>query len=101
MDVADRFVAQTQQHNHAAYPEGNDLLKARVGIKRSAKDTVENTKNIITANIAGLQGNVLAQLPNIESIRRNARRNRPNNHSAVADVHDTRFAIHRITLWTF
>ena len=93
MDAADRFVAQTHQHTHAADLEGNDLLKARAGIKRSAKDTAEKTQNIITANIAGLQENVLARLPNIETIRRDVRRNRPNNHPAVPDIHDTQFAI--------
>ena len=93
MDAAARFVAQTHQHTHAADPEGNDLLKARAGIKRSAKDTAEKTQNIITANIAGLQENVLARLPNIETIRRDVRRNRPNNHPAVPDINDTQFAI--------
>ena len=38
---AERFVAQSHQCSHAADPEGNDLLKARAGIKRSAKDTAE------------------------------------------------------------
>ena len=65
-----RFVAETHQHTHAADPEGNDLLKARAGIKRFAKDTAEKTQNIITTNIAGPQENVLARLPNIETIRR-------------------------------
>ena len=63
-----QFVAQTHQHTHAADPEGNDLLKARAGIKRSAKDTAEKTQNIITANIAGLQENVLARLPTVPDI---------------------------------
>ena len=69
LDGADRFVAQTHQHTHAADPEGNDLLKARAGIKRSAKDTAEKTQNI-TTNIARPQENVLARLTNIETIRR-------------------------------
>ena len=77
------------QHSHTADPEGNDLLKARTGIKRSAKDTAEKTQSIITANIAGLQENVLARLPNLETIRRDVRRNRPNNHPAVPVVYDT------------
>ena len=93
MNAADRFVAQTHQHSHAADPEGNDLLKARAGIKRSAKNTAEKTQNIITSNIAGLQENVLARLPNIETIRRDVRRNRTNNHPAVPDIYDTQFAI--------
>ena len=92
MDAADRFVAQTHQHTHAANPRGNDLLKATAGIKRSAKDTAEKTQNI-TTNIAGLQENVLARLPNIETIRRDVRRNRLNNHPAVPDINDTQFAI--------
>ena len=52
LDAVDRFVAQTHQYSHAADPEGNDLLKARTGIKRSAKDSAEKTQNTITANIA-------------------------------------------------
>ena len=70
LDAAARFVAQTNpnQHTHATDPEGNDLLEARAGIKRSARDTAEKTQNIITTNIAGFQENVLARLPNIETI---------------------------------
>ena len=43
LEAADKFVAQTHQHSHAADPESNDLLKTRAGIKRSAKDTAEKT----------------------------------------------------------
>ena len=68
LDGVDRFVAQTHERTHAADPKGNDLLKPRAGIKRSVKDTAEKTQNIITANIAGLQENVLARLPNKETI---------------------------------
>ena len=93
MDAADRFVAQTHQHGHAADPEGNNLLKAKAGIKRSAKNTAGKTQNIITANIAELKENVLARLSNIETIRRDVRRNRPNNHPPVPDIYDTQFAI--------
>ena len=96
MDAADRFVAQTHQHGHAADLEGNNLLKARTGIKRSAKNIAGKTQNIITANIAGLEENVLARLSNIETIRRDVRRNRPNNHPPVPDIYDTQFAIPQI-----
>ena len=81
------------QHGHATDPEGNNLLKARAGIKRSAKDSARKTQNIITDNIAGLEENVLARLSNIETIRRDVRRNRPNNHPPVPDIYDTQFAI--------
>ena len=39
LDAADRFVAQTHQHTHAADCIGKNLLKAKAGIKGSAKDT--------------------------------------------------------------
>ena len=68
LDPAGKFVTQTHQHSHAADPEDNDLLKARARIKRSAKDTAEKTQNIITINIARLHENVLARLPNVETI---------------------------------
>ena len=87
MDAANRFVAQTQQHSHPADREGNDSLKARAGIKRS-----NETQNIITANTAGLPENVLARLPNTETIQRDFRRNRSINHPAVSDIYDTKSA---------
>ena len=93
MDAADRFVAQTHQHGHSADPEDNNLLKARAGIKQSAKNTAGKTQNIITANIAGLEECVLARLSNIETIRRDVRRNRLNNHPPEPDIYDTQFAI--------
>ena len=79
---------QRQNNTHAADPEGNDLLKGRAGIKRSAKDTAEKTHNIIKANIAGLQENVLARRPRTETIWRDVRRNRPNNHPAIPEIYD-------------
>ena len=54
--------------------------------------TAEKTRNIITVNIVGLQENAPARLPNVETIRRDVRRNRPNNHQAVADTNDTQLA---------
>ena len=91
LDAAGRFFAQTHQHSHAADPEGNDLLKAKAGIKRFTKDAAEKTQSIITTIISGLQENVLARLPNIETIRSDVKRNKPNNHRAVPDIYDTQF----------
>ena len=53
-------------------------------------------KNV--ANLVGLQENVLARLPNIETIRRDVRRNRPNNHPAVPDIYDTYTVFHTTEL---
>ena len=45
LDAAARFVAQPNQHTHATHPEGDDSLKARAGIKRSARDSRKNAKH--------------------------------------------------------
>ena len=50
-------------------------MKARAAIKRSAKDAAEATQNLIAASIAGFQENVIARLPNVETILRDVRRN--------------------------
>ena len=68
-------------------------MKARAVIKRSAKNTAEKRQNIITANTVGLQENVMVRLPSIETIRRDVKRNMPNNHPVVPDINDTRFVI--------
>ena len=66
LDASDRFLTQTHQHSHPANPKDNDFMKGRARKKkRSAKDTAEKTQNITTA---GLQEDVLARLPNIETI---------------------------------
>ena len=50
-------------------------------------------QNIITANIAGLQKNALARLPNLETICRDVRRNKRNNHPVVPDIYYAQLAI--------
>lgn len=57
------------------------------------KTQQKNEKKIITANTGGPQEDVLARLPNIETIRRYVRRNSPNNHPAVRYIYETQFAI--------
>ena len=101
LDAAARFVAQVHQLIHVADLEGNDLLKARAGIKRSAKGTAEKTQNIITTNIAGLQENVLAQLPKQKLYE--------GMLEEIGSIIIQQYQIlmirnstyHRITLWTF
>ena len=91
LDAAARFVVQTHQHTHAAFPEGNNLFKARAGIKDLQK--TQQKKRKTSPQLTGLEENVLARLPNIETIRRDVRRNRLNNQLAVPDINDTQFAI--------
>ena len=67
-NATDRFVAQAHQRSPTADPEGNNLLKAGAGIKRSSKETAQKMENIIIANVSGLQEDVLTRLPNVETI---------------------------------
>ena len=43
--------------------------------------------------MAGFQQNVLERLPNIETIRKDVRKIRPNNHPSLPYINDTQFAI--------
>ena len=83
LDAVDRFVAQTHQRSHVADSKSNDLLKVRAGLKRSAKETAKKLSNFITTDIAKLKENVMARLPKVETIGRDVRRDRCNNHPAV------------------
>ena len=69
------------------------MVKARSRMKREAKYTNHKTTNIVTGNIAGLVEEELARLPNIETLRRDVRRNRNRNMLVVPDVNDKLFDI--------
>ena len=49
--------------------------------------------NVITANIARVRKDVLAWLPNVETIQRDVKINRFNTCSGILNVYDTQFAI--------
>ena len=70
MDASDRIVAQAHQRIHAANLKGNNLLTVRneAGIKLSVQDAAAKTINIITANKARVRKDILAWVPNIETI---------------------------------
>ena len=76
LDAGDRFIAQTHVHSHDPVPEKLYVVKARAGMKRAPKNTAEKTQNISALNVEGLNEDTLARLPNVETLRRDVRRNR-------------------------
>ena len=93
LDAGDRFVAQAHVHSRDPDPEKLSVVKARAGMKRAAKDKAEKTQNIIALNVEGLNEDTLARLPNVETLRRDVRRNRNAIHPIVPDAQDKLFII--------
>ena len=83
LDAGDRFVARAHVHSHDPDPEYLSVVKASAGMKRTAKNTAEKTQNIIALNVEGF----------IETLRRDARRNRNAIHPIVPDAQDKLFII--------
>ena len=76
-------------------PEKVLVEKSRLAIKRAAIETNASTNNIIAANIAGVTDNVLAKLPRMETMCRDARRQRATHatYPPIPDDGDTLFDI--------
>ena len=80
-------------HTHDPDTGKLSVVKAWAGMKRAAKDTAEKTQNIIALKVEGLNEDTLARLPNVETIRRDVRRNRNAIHPIVPDAQHKRFII--------
>ena len=95
MDQQNNFLRQSGEHTHAPDPEKVLVEKSRSAIKRVAIEANASTNNIIAANIAGVTDNVLAKLPRMETMCRDARRQRATHatYPPIPDDGDTLFDI--------
>ena len=69
-------VGRLHVHTHAPDPEKVKLMKLRSEVKTRAKQTMDNTRDIINNAVAGQVQEVLGLLPSEDTIRRDIRRNR-------------------------
>ena len=94
MNQQNKFLRQSGEHIHAPDPD-KVLSASRSAIKRAAIETNASTNNIIAANIAGVTDNVLANLPRMETMRRDVIRQRATNapYPSIPDDDDTFFDI--------
>ena len=94
LNQQNKFLRQSGEHIHAPDPD-KVLSASRSAIKRAAIETNASTNNIIAANIAGVTDNVLANLPRMETMRRDVIRQRATNapYPSISDDDDTFFDI--------
>ena len=86
LNNADELIAFVHEHTHGPDPEKVSVIKARAGMKRSAKETNDSTTNIVTGNLTGLNENELARVPCVETMHRDVRRNGNQNVLVVPEI---------------
>ena len=74
--VKDDTVLITNPHSHAPNPAQNETIKTVVAMKDRAQHTLDTPQQILGNTLAGVQDAVAAQLPTLNSCRRNIRRQR-------------------------
>ena len=67
-------VVVVTNHTHTPNPARNEALKTVVAMKEMAQNTLEQPQQIIGNSVAGIQDAVAVELPNMNTIRRNIRR---------------------------
>ena len=81
LDQQENFSHQFGQHMHAPNPEVVSALKLHSKMKKDARDTGNNTNNIITTILGGMYEEILVKLPCIDTIWKGVRRQRTVNRS--------------------
>ena len=78
VDENDDFVEQVNEHTHAPSPTEAKVSKLKVSMKRRALTTVDNPHQILTRELRNVTDDVAANLPSMETLRRNIRKAREN-----------------------
>ena len=81
-----------KEHTHTPNPARNESLRTVLAMRNRAQTTVEPAQQIIGNSIAGIRDVVAAELPNVNTIRRNIRRQRQVANNAIP-VPGTRAAL--------
>ena len=87
LDPNDIFVGQSAPHIHPPNPEKVEAQKSRSRMRIDARISNARTNNVVAANLAVANDAVLAQLPSLETMRRDVRRNRQ-VHQGLPEVPD-------------
>ena len=87
LDPNDIFVGQSAPHTHPPNQEKVEAQKSRSRMRIDARISNARTNNVVAANLAVANDAVLAQLPSLETMRRDVRRNRQ-VHQELPEVPD-------------
>ena len=76
LDPGDNFIRISGDHTHAPNPERAEDLNIRTQIRREARLLPDRrTNNIVAGNLVLAERAVIANLPELETMRRDVRRN--------------------------
>jgi len=80
LDEAEDFLAEVNQHTHAPSDIKCETAKVKANIKRRATDTLDPPRNIIVAEVGACADAVAVNLPLLQNMQRNIRRQRQARH---------------------
>ena len=89
----DEFLDEIHEHTHVPSQTECQVTKVKSGIKRQAEETEETTQQILGTELQNISDGVGANLPSLETLRRNIRhscqdRNMPPTPSHREDIPD-------------
>ena len=76
IDENDDFVEQVNEHTHAPSRTEAEVTKIKVSLKGRAQTTTDNSQQILSRELKNVSQDVAANLPRMETMRRNIRKAR-------------------------
>ena len=76
LDPGEDLLNQSGEHTHVPNPERVEAQKVRSRMKGEARGSDAKTNTMVAANMAGCNDGVLGNLPSLETMRRDVRRQR-------------------------
>ena len=83
----DEFLDEIHEHTHAPSQTECQVTKVKAGIKRRAEETEETTQQILGTEPRNISDGVAANLPSLETLRRNVHHSRQNRNMPPTPAH--------------
>ena len=80
LDELDNFVEQVNEHTHPPSATKCETTKIKENIKRRARDSLDNPREIVSAEVQNVSEAVAVNLPSLDNLGRNIRSQRQNRH---------------------
>ena len=83
----DEFLDKIHKYTHAPLQAECQVTKVKAGIKRRTEETEETTQQILGTELRNISDGVAANLPSLETLRRNVRHSRQDRNMPPAPAH--------------
>ena len=80
LDELDDFAEQVNDHTHPPSTTKCGTTKVKENTKRSARDSLDNPREIVSAEVQNVSEDVAVNLPSLDHLGRNIRSQRQNRH---------------------